>query len=95
MESNYKLLDHKESLTVNEIEKQYNDCWIFLVKAQYDSNDHLIGGIPVICGDVAYAGAEDGIYDKYDADEYGEQDELYLFKPGFISALEIVEHTNA
>ena len=95
MDKNYRILNHKEQLTLKEIEDLYDDCWVFLVHAHYDSNGHLIGGIPVICGDVAYAGAEDGIYDKYDTDEYGEQDELYLFKPGFISALEIVRPANA
>jgi hypothetical protein len=95
MDKLYRLLDHKEPLPADEIRRLYRGYWVYIVKAQFAPQRKLISGIPVIAGDCAYAGAEDGIYKQFDTDEYGEHTEMYLFTPGFISALEIVRKANA
>jgi hypothetical protein len=95
MEKSYKLLDYKEPMPVEEIERLFDGYWVYLVNTLYGSDGQLVSGIPVVCGDVCYAGAGDGIYNQFDTEEYGEHSELYLYKPGFVSALEIVRRTNA
>jgi hypothetical protein len=73
MERTYKLLDHMESMTEAEIRRLYMGYWVFIVKAKLTETMGLIEGIPVVIGAVPYDGVEDGIYDKYDADEYAER----------------------
>jgi len=95
MKSKYKLLNHKEPLTKDEIKKLYDDCWVYLVNAQYDERGQITGGIPVVCGNVAYAGSEDDVYDQFDSEEYGKHAELYLFKQPVLVALEKLRLENA
>jgi len=53
-------------------------------------------GLLEIKGEYAFAGAEDGIYDKYRSEEYNERTELILFLPdGFIASLQILREANA
>jgi hypothetical protein len=95
MEKSYRLLNHKEPLKADEIRRLYSGYWVYIVKAHMAPNKQLISGIPVVCGDCAYAGAEDGIYKQYDKDEFGEHTELYLFHPGFVSSLVVLRESNA
>ena len=95
MASTYKLLNHKEPLSVEEIRKLYSGNWVYIVNSQFSCGRNLSSGIPVVCGDCAYAGAEDNIYEKFESEEYGEHSELYLFKPELISALESLRIAHA
>ncbi|MCL2662402.1 MAG: hypothetical protein FWE83_03635 [Oscillospiraceae bacterium] len=95
MEVSYKLLNHKEPLTEAEIEKLYDDNWVFIVNVQYSDKGEFVSGIPVVCGNCAYAGASAGIYDQFDAVEYGEHTELYLFKPELFTILEKMREAHA
>ena len=96
MSKSYKLLNHTEPISVDEIEKLYDGYWVYVVNAQFAENGQLISGIPVVCGDCQFAGAEDGIYDKYRSEEYGQREELILFHPdGFIASLQILREANA
>jgi len=88
MKVTYRLLDHKVSLEASEIERLYDDSWVYIVNAQYTDDGIFLRGIPVVSGNCAYAGASDGIYDKFDTDEYGKHTELYLFKPELFAILE-------
>ena len=59
MASTYKLLNHNEPLSVEEIRKLYSGNWVYIVNSEFSSGRNLSSGIPVVCGDCAYAGAED------------------------------------
>jgi len=73
MEKTYRLLDHTEPMTEAEIRQLYMGYWVFIVKAKITETMELIEGIPVVIGAVPYDGVEDGIYEKYDTDEYEER----------------------
>ena len=77
----YKILGHKEPLEAAEIERLYDDQWVYIVNAQYTDDGIFIRGIPVVCGNCAYAGAESGIYQQFEDKKYGKHTELYLFVP--------------
>ena len=91
----YRLLNHSEPLKVDEIRKLYSGYWVYVVNAQFSSGRKLVSGIPVVCGECAYDGAEDGIYEQFKKEEYGEHKEMYLFKPELISALESLRAAHA
>ena len=91
MSKTYKLLDHTEPLPIAEIRRLYDGYWVFIVKAKYTETGGIIEGIPVIIGAVPYDGARDGIYDKYNSEEYAECIGKSLrHNRGFTSALRIV-----
>ena len=91
MKKTYKLLDHTEPLSIDEIRRLYKGYWIYIVKAQLGEHGKVLSGIPVIIGQMAADGAEDGIYAKYRSDEYNVRTSLNLLpNRGFISSLQIV-----
>jgi len=91
MKKTYKLLDHTEPLSIDEIRRLYKGYWIYIVKAQLGEHGKVLSGIPVIIGQIAADGAEDGIYTKYRSDEYNVRTSLNLLpNRGFISSLQIV-----
>ena len=88
----YLELDHKEPMTVDEINTLYNGYWVYVVNAEFYNGLKLKKGIPVIIANNPFEGVDDGIYEKYDSPKYGEHFEHILYKPnGFISALEFVK----
>ena len=88
MEKTYKILNHTEPLAIDEIRRLYTGYYVYIVKAKIGSHGEILSGIPVIIGDRASDGAEDGIYFKYRSDEYIERAELNMLpNRGFISAL--------
>ena len=96
MDKGYKLLSHREPLTISEIKSLYDGYWVYIVNAKFGEARKLLSGVPVVAGTRVYAGAKDGIYEKYNSPEYGEQVELILFKPdGFMASLIITETANA
>ena len=87
MEKTYKILDHSEPLSVEEIRRLYTGLWVYIVKAEIGEYGEIISGIPVVIGNTTADGAEDGIYAKYRADEYNERYQLNMLpNRGFISA---------
>jgi hypothetical protein len=87
----YKLLDHTTPLPAEEIRRLYKGYWVFIVNATFDEYNALISGTPVVIGALAFDGVEDGIYEAYESDEYGESTDMNLLpNKGFISSLRIV-----
>ena len=84
----YLEVAHTEPITIEEIEKLYDGYWVYVVNAEFsEGRRDLVRGKPVIIGTMAYAGASDGIYDKYDKPEYLPHDEVILLNDNFISSL--------
>jgi len=83
-------------MSADEIRSLYRGYWVYVVKARFSEDGQLLMGVPVVRGDCAFAGAEDGIYEKYRSDEYKERTELILFRPdGFIASLQVMREANA
>ena len=93
MDKTYKLLDHTEPMSEDEIRELYKGYWVYIVKAKYSKEiaGELITGIPVVIGKVPYDGVDDGIYEKYRGDEYNKRLGMSLLpNTGFISSLRFV-----
>ena len=92
MKKTYKLLEHKEPLSIDEIRLLYKGYWVYIVKAKLGENGSILSGIPVIIGQTTADGVEDGIYSLYRSDEYNERVELNMLpNRGFISSLRPAE----
>ncbi|MDR0221748.1 MAG: hypothetical protein LBI54_10150 [Lachnospiraceae bacterium] len=88
MEKTYKVLENTKPMLADEIRTLYRGHWVYIVNAQLTDSKSLISGTPVVIGDMAYDGADDGIYEKYNGDEYIERVGLSLLpNRGFISSL--------
>ena len=96
MEKTYRLLDHldhTEPLPIEEIEGLYQGYWVYIVKAKVGEYGKILSGVPVVIGSRASDGAFDGIYEKYNSDEYDIRADLNLLpNRGFISSLKIVSN---
>ena len=72
MEKDYVILDENVRLTAEEIEREYDGLWVFIINAEYNGNYGFTSGTPLIVAKEQFGGREDGIYRKYiDSDEYG------------------------
>jgi len=88
MEKTYKILDHNSPLPIDEIRRLYKGYWVYIVNAEFSEINELLGGRPVVIGVTPFDGVEDGIYVKYNSDEYVIRADLSLLpNRGFISAL--------
>ena len=74
----YKILDKPKMMPADEINEAFNGMWVYVVKANITAHGKLIEGMPVVTGDYHFEGVEDGIYEKYDAPEYGRDLSLSL-----------------
>jgi len=91
MEKIYRELDHTEPLSIDEIRRLYQGHWVYIVKAEIDELGDILSGVPVVIGQMAADGAEDGIYKKYRSDEYNVRADLNLLpNRGFISSFRVV-----
>ena len=91
MERTYKLLNHADPLSIEEIERLYEGYWVYIVKAKFGEYGELLSGIPVVIGERAANGAEEGIYEKFRSEEYNIRADLNLLpNRGFISSLRFV-----
>ena len=91
MGKTYKLLDHTEPMTIDEIGELYDGYWVFITNVQRSEEGRVVSGVPAVVGIMAYDGAEDDVFDQFWADEYGEcVDRSFMHNQGFISALQIV-----
>ena len=75
----------------DEIKRLYNGYWVYVVNAELTDMREMLSGVPVIVGSMAYDGAEDGIYEKFNGDEYAPRvDRSMLRRGSFISSLRFV-----
>ena len=68
----YQIIENPKIMSKDEIRKSYYGKWVFVVNAIISKHGKFIEGIPVILGNYQFEGIEDGIYDKYKGDEYGQ-----------------------
>ena len=91
----YKELCHTVPISVEEINSLYRGYWVYVVNAEVDDRNRLLSGIPVVIGEIAFAGSEDGIYKQYKDSKYGRHYEHILWQPdGFISSLHLLVSQN-
>jgi len=81
----YRFVDHQTPLSEESIESLYSGYWVYCVKAKFTETNGFIEGIPVIIGEKAYDGGEDGIYEQYKTEEYSERVGLSFLKMKILS----------
>ena len=91
----YKELDYVNPMPVNKMRELFDGYWVFVVNAEFSTGRRLKKGIPAVIGNAAYAGASDGIYEKYKQEKYGEHKELILLKTQIIFSLAPAGGVNA
>ena len=88
MNKTYKLLENTTVMTAEEIEREYGGYWVYLTNVTCSEEGRFLSGIPVVIGDMAYDGAEDGIYAKFDDPKYGRCRDISLLRlHGYITSL--------
>ena len=95
MAKTYQLVYHEEPIPIDRIRLLYRGYWVFLTNASITEYNEVLSGIPVVIGKMAYDGADDGIYNKYRSEQYGEcVDMSFLPSDAFIFALpsNVIEH---
>lgn len=78
-----EIIDNPVMMTREEIKSAYEGRWVYVVNCEYSPGHLMKRGMPVIVADMQYEDVDTGIYDKYDAEEYGEKLSLSLFDISF------------
>jgi len=76
----YEIIKSPQILSKDEIDREFNGKWVYIVKAKFTPNEMLIEGMPVVTGDAPFDGVEDGIYTQFDGDDYDEKCSYTLLK---------------
>ena len=66
----YTIIENPEMMTKADIDRIYDGKWVYVVKARIDKHGWLTEGMPVVIGEFQYDGVEEGIYDRFDCEEY-------------------------
>jgi len=69
----YQILENPKVMTKEEINKEFDGKWVYIVKAKFTHSQSLIEGMPVIIADTPCEGNEDGIYEMYQKPEFDER----------------------
>jgi len=88
----YQIVENPKMMIKEEIDKEFDGKWVYVVKANVTRHGELLEGMPVIVADSPYEGTEDGIYKMYRKSEYEERLDYNLkhYEP-FISSNFAVE----
>ena len=76
----YEIIKSPQMLTKKEIDQLFDGKWVYIVNAKFTPNEMLIEGTPVVIGDAPFDGVEDGIYNQFDSDDYGDSCSYTLLK---------------
>ena len=80
MNKTYKLLENTTVMTADDIKREYRGYWVFLTNISCSDEGKFLSGIPVVIGDMAYDGAEDGIYTQFEDPKYGSCRDMSLLQ---------------
>ncbi|GHU56750.1 hypothetical protein AGMMS49975_20680 [Clostridia bacterium] len=61
----YHIIENPVMMTAEEIDKEYDGRWVYLVKCEFAPGDELLKGMPVVVADNIFEGVEDGVYLPY------------------------------
>ena len=85
-----RILENPVMMSRDEMASRFDGKWIYVVNCEYTPGDRLIRGIPVVEADMQFEGVDSGIYNKYDADEYGSTlSESFLDTFGLIRSISL------
>ena len=66
-----QVIESPVMMSREDIKSAFNGKWVYIVSCEFTPGDRLIRGIPVVVADMQFEDVDSGIYDKYDAEEYG------------------------
>jgi hypothetical protein len=68
-----QIIENPIMMTNEEIKAMYDGKWTYVVNCEFTPGRRLIRGRPVVVADMQFEDVASGIYDQYDAEEYGEK----------------------
>ena len=91
MGGTYRIVDHTEPMTREEIKQLYDGYWVYIVNSEFTDTNGFIRGIPAVIGAFPYDGAEEGIYTKFKEEKYEDRCSLVFTHNQFIASLPSVK----
>ena len=76
----YEIISNPKMMTKDEIDRAYSGNWVYIVNANITVHGELIEGVPVVLGEYQFDGIEEGIYNQFDGEKFG-QDLSYNLLP--------------
>lgn len=81
-----QIIENPVVMTYEEMREAYDGKWIYVVNCEFTPGDRIIRGIPVVVADRQFEDVDSGIYEKYNAEEYGEKlSKSFLHFPIFLN----------
>lgn len=77
------VIENPVMMTEDEIEETYDGKWVYVVNCEFTPGDRLVRGKPVVVADMQFEDVDSGIYDRYDAEEYGDNLSMSLLDSSF------------
>ena len=76
----YRILKEEERIRMklDEMKQRFDGKWVYIVNCVFTPGNKIIDGIPVIVGDMAFAGVQEGIYEPFKSSEYAPRCDLDL-----------------
>jgi hypothetical protein len=78
----YEILENPKMMSKADIVAEYRGKWVYIVKANVDAHGTLIEGMPVVTGEWQFDGVEDGIYNQFDGEQWGDDLSYSLIPQG-------------
>ena len=73
-----KLIENPVYMTYEEIEREFDGKWIYVIKCDYTPYSEMLGGYPVVVADIHFEGHENGFYDQFRILENGMKTDIDL-----------------
>ena len=85
-----RIIETPVMMSREEMKTAFEGKWIYIVNCEFSLGDRLIRGIPVVVADMQFENVDSGIYDQYDAEEYGEKlSKSFLDTVGFFRSISL------
>ena len=66
-----EIIDNPTVMSSEEMKARFDGKWIYVVNCEFTQGGRIVSGIPVVVADMQFEDVDSGIYDKYDAEEFG------------------------
>ena len=63
--------DEQREYTLEQLKEHFDGKWVYLVNAEFNDAHGLIKATPVVVADSELEGIEEGIYEQYHCEVYG------------------------
>ena len=68
-----QIIENPVVMSREEMKAAFDGKWVYVVNCQFSPGNRLIRGTPVVVADMQFEEVDSGIYNQYDAEEYGDK----------------------